>query len=479
MTSSPRPHSPLQSLERRSFLRLAAAAGLSVPVGVALSSCAASGSSSSSSSSSAPAGKVSDDNPFGVADDAKIDAVVFDGGYGTDYVAFAGTVFEKAHPGTSVKITASTQIAQQMQPRFVGGTPPDLLDNSGANQIAISAIAAELEDLSELLKVKNLEGTVVSDALYPKILDVGLYDGKLTAVNYALTIYAVWYSKALFDANGWQVPKTWDEALALGEKAKAQGKYLFTWGKEAASYYLTLVVDSAIKEGGDEVRLAMDNIAEGAWSLPAVTQVVEALGQAVAAGYMRPGGAGTQFTAAQAQWSQAEEAILYPSGSWIENEMKKQTADGFEMTGAPVPTVTAGSKLPFEAVNRTAGEPFVVASKARSAAGGKEMLRVMLSKEAATNFAKTNLAPTVVKDTVPSDAFGSTALASQTAMLDASGENGFSHNFQAVYGTTDQVNVLFNSFLSGQSDAAALAKGMQDLFDKIRGDDSIKKIKVT
>ena len=37
---------------------------------------------------------------------------------------------------------------------------------------------------------------------------------------------------------------------------------------------------------------------------------------------MKPGGAGTQFTAAQAQWSNNQDALLYPSGSWIENEMK-------------------------------------------------------------------------------------------------------------------------------------------------------------
>ena len=54
-------------------------------------------------------------------------------------------------------------------------------------------------------------------------------------------------------------------------------------------------------------------------------------------------------------------------------------------------------------------------------AGGKEILRAMLSKDAATNFSKTRLAPTIVKGLVPSDGFGSTALVSQTKMLDAAG----------------------------------------------------------
>ncbi len=50
------------------------------------------------------------------------------------------------------------------------------------------------------------------------------------------------------------------EAKDLGAKAKAKNLYLFGWGKEAATYYQTTLIASAIKEGGDEVRLALDNI---------------------------------------------------------------------------------------------------------------------------------------------------------------------------------------------------------------------------
>ena len=53
------------------------------------------------------------------------------------------------------------------------------------------------------------------------------------------------------------------------------------------------------------------------------------------------------------------------------------------------------------ALRSAAGEPFIVPSQGKNVAGGKELLRIMLSKEAATNFAKTKLAPTIVKGTVP------------------------------------------------------------------------------
>ena len=74
------------------------------------------------------------------------------------------------------------------------------------------------------------------------------------------------------------------------------------------------------------------------------------------------------------------------------------------------------------------GEPFIVPTQAKNAAGGKEILRAMLSKDAATNFAKTRLAPTIVKGLVPADGFGSTALVSQTKMLDAAGSKVFNYH---------------------------------------------------
>ena len=162
--------------------------------------------------------------------------------------------------------------------------------------------------------------------------------------------------------------------------------------------------------------------------------------------------------------------------------MKDQTKSGFKMTGAPEPTVTSNSKLPWEALHSAAGEGYIVPSQGKNVAGGKEFLRAMLSKDAAVNFAKTKLSSTIVKGTVPADGFGSTALQSQIKLLEAAGSNIFSWtvlNPADLYGmNTDQL-VVWNSFLSGGSDVAKLTKGLQDITDKVANDDSIKKVQVS
>jgi N-acetylglucosamine transport system substrate-binding protein len=467
-----------KSLGRRDFLRGSLAAAALAATG-SLASCATSGTGTGTSETTAPAGEVSETNPFGVKSGTTVDAVIFNGGYGIDYAEFAGKQVEAKQSGVTVKVTPVTKVAQSLQPRFVAGNPPDVIDNSGAGAIGISTIRDQLAELNDVIEAKNYEGTVIKDTLYQGVTEPGTFDGKFIVLNYALTVYALWYSASLFEENSWTVPKTYEEMLSLGEEAKGKDKYLLGWGKEAATYYQTMAIASAIKEGGDEVRLSLENLKPDCWSLPPVQDVFNGLKKIIDAGYIKPGGSGTQFTAAQAQWSEAEQFILYPSGGWIENEMKKQTKSGFKMTGAPEPVVSSSPQMPYEALHSTAGEPYIVPSQGKNAAGGKEFLRAMLSRDAAVNFAKTKLASTIVKDTVPPDGFGSTALQSQIQMLDAAGSDVFSWNFVDFYGmNTDQL-VVWNTFLGGGSSVAELTKGLQEITDKVAKDDSIKKVQVS
>jgi N-acetylglucosamine transport system substrate-binding protein len=317
-----------KSINRRTVLRGAAATAALVPLAGVVAACAGggtTGTSDTSSSSSSPAGNSSSSepaassesgstessaapagdgaNPFGLKSGSTVNAVIFNGGYGYDYVTFAGKEAEKKNDGVTFDVKPATKIATELQPQFVAGNPPDLIDNSGADLIAINTILDQLSDLSDVFEANNYEGTKIADTLFGGVKGPGTFGGKFAAINYVMTIYAVWYSGSLFDANGWTPPKTWDEALDLGAKAKEKGKYLFVWGKEAATYYEWFAIDGAIKEAGDEVRLGLENLKPDCWSHPAIQGVFKAMETCVKNGYFVPGGAGTQFTDAQAKWS--------------------------------------------------------------------------------------------------------------------------------------------------------------------------------
>lgn len=452
---------------------------IAVSAALVLTGCAApSGGSASQTASNA----VSADNPFGVTPGSTIDAVIFNGGYKTDYVNYAGTVLNSTFPDVKVAVSESTQIAQELQPRFVGGNPPDLVDNTGSGSIPMASIIDQLAPLDDLWASTNYDGTKLADAVFPSAIKAGTFNGKKVAVPYVMTVYSLWYSQSLFDANGWTPPKTWDEMMNLCEKASAQNLYCFVYGKEAAAYWQWMLLDSAIKSGGYDVITNVANLKPNAWSDPSIQAVLGKMYEAVQKGYVNPGGAGMQFTQAQALWSNDQKALFYESGSWIENEMKNATADNFQMTAWPNPTLTSTPALPFESVQTAASEVYIVPAGAANVAGGKELLRAMLSKEAASNFSKTRLAPTIVKDTVPADGYGSTALASAMSLMNKAGTNTWGYasgGFTTYYAMSKDLLAAWNSFLSGEMDVAQMTSTLQGISDAAAADPSIEKMTYT
>ena len=75
--------------DRRTLLRGALATAALVPLAGALASCG--GSSPSGGGGGGGGGPKSATNPFGLAKTSSVEAVIFNGGYGYDYVKYAAT----------------------------------------------------------------------------------------------------------------------------------------------------------------------------------------------------------------------------------------------------------------------------------------------------------------------------------------------------------------------------------------------------
>jgi alpha-glucoside transport system substrate-binding protein len=130
------------------------------------------------------------------------------------------------------KIEQSADFETQAKIRVDGGNPPEILlyPQSGAVlEQAKKGKAVALEDLG--FTAQELEG------LFGKYLtDLTLYNGKHYGLPTNVNLKSmVWYPKAAFDAKGYQVPKTFDEMLALSDKIKADGSTPWCVGFESGS----------------------------------------------------------------------------------------------------------------------------------------------------------------------------------------------------------------------------------------------------
>ncbi|MEV6305997.1 N-acetylglucosamine/diacetylchitobiose ABC transporter substrate-binding protein [Actinoplanes sp. NPDC051861] len=414
---------------RRSLLRTAGAATLAAPL---LSACV------TAADDDAPAdnggGAKSADNPLGVKPDAPLEVVVFKGGYGDEYAIKAEQKYTEKYPAAKIDHKGLQKVGEAMQPRFVAGNPPDVVDNTGAGRLDIATLvsAKQVSDLAELLDAPAFDqpGKKVRDTLLPGVVDDGTFGGSTVTLNFTYTVWGVWYSKSLFAERGWAYPATWSDMLALCETIKKAGIAPWTYQGKYPEYINDPLLTMAAKIGGLDLVKAVDNLLPDAWTQPGLTQAAEAFAELAGKGYLMSGSEALSHTEAQAAWCQKKAAFI-PCGSWLESEQKDVTPAGFDMVMGTVP-VPAGSALPVTAIQAASSESYLVPAKAKNVAGGLEYLRILFSKESATAFAQANSTLPAVAGATEGLTLSS-GLGSVRDAVKAAGGDAFNYRFRTWY----------------------------------------------
>ncbi|WBC00033.1 N-acetylglucosamine/diacetylchitobiose ABC transporter substrate-binding protein [Solwaraspora sp. WMMA2080] len=461
------------SVRRRTLLRRAAAAGLLAgPAAGLLSACAG-----SDPGTGTETGTKSADNPFGVADDSSVDVVVFNGGLGDEYPEFDKTLFVAKHDSVTVNLSSTQKIKTEQQPKF-STTPADLINNSGADLMAIDTLINEgaLTELTPLLDAPSWDDPAVKvrDTLLPGTVDDGTFDGEFFQLNYAYTVFGLWFDQALFDRNGWAVPTSFDEFFTLAPKIKAAGVAPFAFAGKYPYYMRWPIMTWIWLAGGRQAVVDIDNLTEGAWQTDAVTAAMSAVEKMVADGYTLTGSDTLTHTESQQAWLDGKAAFL-PCGTWLENEMRATIPSGFQMKIAPVWSVGADDAAPYGTVQAGSGEGWIVPKKAANAPGGMEFLRAMLSKEGAGKFAELTSSLASVKGS-GDNVTTSTALTSANELMSNAPGDLVSFRHPDWYADLDKVEQnAIGELMAGRMTAKEFQDTLQQAADEIAADDAVNK----
>ncbi|WEH34419.1 N-acetylglucosamine/diacetylchitobiose ABC transporter substrate-binding protein [Streptomyces sp. AM 4-1-1] len=470
---------PLPEINRRELIKRAMAAGLlAAPMTAALSSCAASG-STGPRPVEAGQGSKAPGNPLGVNGSAPLEVVVFDGGLGVEYVKKAEADYRKAFPDTKLTHVATQDIQTRLQARFVGRTPPDLVDNTGAHSLPTAALAdhGQLTDLRTLLAAPSCDdpAVTVSETLIPGVAEKGRFGGpEIWTLNYAYTVFGVWYSKSLLRKHGWEYPKTWDAMLRLCAEAKKAGIAGWTYAGTYPYYLQWTLYPFIAKIGGADVLTAIDNLEPNAWRHPAVKQAFEAYHELAAKGYVLRSTPGLNHIQSQTAWTKGK-ALFVPNGTWVETEAQATTPRGFEMTMAPASGLDASDAMPFETLWAQVGEAFVVPRDAKNPQGGMELLRRMLSKEVAQQFTLASSSLTTVRGAADGLDLPS-GLASAATALTAAGSNIVSPRTDWYQNLNrEKIAGLIGEMMADRLGPAAAITAIQRAADATAKDPTVKK----
>jgi N-acetylglucosamine transport system substrate-binding protein len=464
------------NVNRRDLIKRAIAAGvIAVPAVGALSSCA----SGSGSDAKVAKGKKSAKNPLAVNASAPLEFYVFDGGFGIQYAKDAQHVYREHFPKAKVSLKSTQKIQSELQPRFNGGTPPDLIDNSGAEQMDMGVLVGkkQLTDLTPLLDAPSVDDSSkkVRETLRPGVVEMGQFGGDpVWILYYAYTVYGVWYSQTALDKLDVEYPKTWDDMLSVCAKAKKKGIAGWTYAGKYPYYIPFSLYPFIAKIGGREVLDSIDNLEPDAWKHPAVKAALEAYYELYKKGYVLNGTPGLDHIESQTAWNEGK-ALFLPNGSWVENEAKKTTPKNFQMRVAAPSSLDSGDKMPFGTLWASGGEPYIVPRSAKNPEGGMEQLRLMLGKESSRNFTR-QVSSLTSLDGGTEGVSLPPGLNSAVQALDKAGKNVVNPRIQDWYVALEKEKIgvaCLGEMMAGRMTPAEVIKKAQKFTDDAREDDSI------
>jgi N-acetylglucosamine transport system substrate-binding protein len=490
---------------RRTFLQRVAISGLAVGPGSAfLASCATAGGGddedvpAADPTDGADEGPADADNPLGIDPDGEVEIFIFDGGFGDAYAReIHQPLLLERWPNLTINHDADADVTAALQSRFVAGNPPDFVNNSGGQRMDTGTLAGngQLMDLTPLYDAPSWDdpNVPVRDTLIPGTIEQGTYD-RPYVLNYAYTVFGLWYNRVLFESQGWAPPTTWAEMLELCAEMQGQGIAPWTYpGANAPRYMHWPLFTMAGKLGGPDVMRSVDNLEEGAFLNEAILEAADALAGLRRDGYFLEGSEGLTHIQSQVQWAQGNVGFI-TCGTWLENEVAASFEDEtlidehdldpdaepeaeFEFAMLPDPLLSDSSAMPPEAVMARPGEPYVVPADAAHPEAGMEYMRAMLSLEGARGFTDMVSSLTSVLGATDGVQLDAPGLASAAEALSAAGENVLNYRYDEWYPAMNNpdLDALTGDLLAGRRTVQEWAEGAEDVTRRIREDDTIEK----
>lgn len=454
---------------RREVLRLTLAAGA-----VGLTGCRGGGTDPTSTPTpSASTVTPSAGNPYGVVPGSQAQLLGSELDFGADALTSVRTLLADATVPVQVRQATSATIAATVLPQLVqqsadSQTPPDALFSSGIDGLSLAELSGRTADLATVLSTSGAK-------LVTGARDAGSRERTVLALPYLRDVRGLWYSSALFQQHGWQPPATWDGLRSLGLAARSHGMYLFVRGREASLDLARMVAGSAIKQGGDEVRTALESLAEGFWSLDPVQQALTQLAAIVGDGLVRPGGTNDTGADALARWARDQDCVLYPGGASVGWRVRDLVRNTFAIALAPEPSLDAAPALGATAAHVGFTGWLAVPTRAANRPGGLAIVDAALEPEAARVFSTEHFVLSTVAgvEGSPTSEHGRAALTAQTSVLDAAGDGTYAWQAVERYGLGPDLSVLFAAFLDQDLGQKALTAELQALTDRVRNDPDI------
>ncbi|WP_308635402.1 ABC transporter substrate-binding protein [Paenibacillus silvisoli] len=130
---------------------------------------------------------------------------------------------EQDNPGLKFNLEGIDEVVnrdQKLKAEMAAGNPPDIFEVFGGADLNLYVKAGRMLDLTPIIEELGIKDKFAS-------LDEFTIDGKVYGLPFGGYSEGIFYNKKLFTEYGLQVPKTFQELLAVADAVKAKGKTPF------------------------------------------------------------------------------------------------------------------------------------------------------------------------------------------------------------------------------------------------------------
>ncbi len=366
--------------------------------------------------------------------------------------------FNASQDKYTLQVTFNNAVDKNVQVALSANKGPDIVYGSGPAFAAAYAAQGKLADMTPYAKKYGWQ-----DRLLEPIYESGTVDGKLYSLPNSIEDIGVFYNKKVLDKLGVAVPKTYDEFVAVLDKAAKAGLYPSVTGnqgwKPVNQNYISLFLSQVA--GGKTVYDALQGSVK--WTDPKLEKAVEASATFYQKGYLGGKDYSTlNFDQSMQLLSQQKSpffigpSLAFQFASNYFNDKAGNTADLGYM---PFPTISPDLPSPYFTLGTTASLSINAASKNKD--GAAEVIDYMMTD----SFAKE------MNKTWP----GYWAVPLKDFDLDAADYSGLSKPFvEAIKNTIAGVNAGDYGFFAGTFFPPATATDFTDVDSVWLGKESAK-----
>lgn len=321
----------------------------------------------------------------------ELDFAAIETAYGTEVWPEIIAAYNEVNPDVSVSFTQEKELEDALTPRFQAQDYPDVVMLALSREKALPEALIKDRALAPLTDVLDLTIPGEEVTVGEKLLD-GFVDSTSTnpyndGDTYLMPMFysptGLFYNKALFEENGWEVPTTWDAMWELADLAAEQDIALFTY--PTAGYLDAFFASIIYSAGGPDLYAQAMKYSPEVWSGEELTEVFSTLGtlaentESTTVANANP----NDFTRNQ-QLLLDNQALFMPNGTWVVGEMAEAPrADNFEWAMTAVPALEGGDSYAY-----TFLEHIWVPAGAENQEAAKDFIAFLYSDTAADIFAK-------------------------------------------------------------------------------------------